>query len=131
MSSLRSALVIALGCAMLLIGFAGPAAAQDDDAYPVVAPAPQPDPGPFSNAPGALSGTQADLLGGEGALNLSDNAAAFQTPLVAAAAGTGGGTGGAGGELAFTGAESSVLAAAGMTLVLAGGAAVVVSRRRD
>ncbi len=130
MSSLRSALVLALGFAMLLIGFAGPASAQDDG-YPVVLPAPQPDPGPFANAPGAVSGTQANLLGGAGALNLTDNAAAFQRPLAAAAAGTGGGTGGGNGQLAFTGAESSVLAAAGFTLVLAGGAAVVVSRRRD
>lgn len=124
MSSLRSALVMALGFALLLIGFATPASAQDG--YPVVLP----DPGPFSNAPATLSGSESGLSG-DGILNLSDNAAAFQTPLAAAAAGTGGGTGGAGGELAFTGAESSVLAAAGFTLVLAGGAAVVVSRRRD
>ncbi len=130
MSSLRSALVMALGFAMLFIGFAGTAAAQDDS-YPVVLPAPQPDPGSFGTAPGVLSGTQAGLLGEPGAFNLSDNAAAFQRPLAAAAAGAGGGTGGGTGELAFTGAESSLLAAGGMTLVLAGGAAVVVSRRRD
>ena len=75
-----------------------------------------------------LTGTQEALLGGDGALNLTDNAAAFQAPLAAAAAGTGGG---AGGELAFTGGESTLLATAGMAMVLAGGAAVIVSRRRD
>ena len=130
MSSLRSALVVALGFALLLIGFAAPASAQDD-AYPEVVPAPAPAVvygGPFSNTSGVLSGTEAGLLSADGALNLSDNAAAFQRPLAAAAAGTGGG---AGGQLAFTGAQSSVLAAGGMALVLAGGAAVVVSRRRD
>lgn len=129
MSSFRSALVLVLGFTMLLIGFAGTASAQDGD-YPVVTPKAS-NPGSFSNTSGQLSGTQAGLLNGAGSVNLSDNAAAFERPLVAVAAGTGGGTGGGNSQLAFTGTETSVLAAAGFTLVLAGGAAVVVSRRRD
>lgn len=130
-SIVRSTIVMALGLTLVLLGMTGAASAQDTYApsAPQVA-----GPGPISNVPGQLSGSQAGLVG-DGTFNLSDEARAFITPLIAVPAGSGGGAGGVGGtgggQLAFTGSETSVLAAGGMSLVLAGGVALIVSRRRD
>lgn len=115
-SIFKRAAVVLVGFTMLMFGFAGMAEAQStySPVYPEV--------GPISAVSGQLSGEP-------GNTTLTDNAAAFRIPVVAASAGAGGGTGGAG-EIAFTGAESGVLAAAGLGLVLVGGAAVVISRKR-
>lgn len=124
-------MIMMIGAAMLLVGIAGSASAQN---YPVELPEPLPPVGNIANVPSELSGTQDGLLGSSGnVVNLSDNAAAFQTPLITVDADAAvGGTGGAGGdELAFTGVDSNLLTAGGMALVLIGGGALVASRRRD
>ena len=112
----RSALLVAATALMVLTS----STAGAQSGYEPVPPAPLPGPGTIVNTTGILSGEPGSAL--------TDNAAAFQVPVVAAPAGTGGA---GGGDLAFTGVDSNVLVAGGMTLVLLGGAAVIYSRKQD
>lgn len=112
MKTLIRGALTSFAAVLLVLAAAGSARAQDTYAPQL------PGPGTITNTSGILSGG-----------NLTANAAAFQVPVVAAPAGSGG-TGG-GDSLAFTGAESDLIAAAGMGLLLVGGAAVIYSRRRD